>query len=503
MIDIAKSSKIKPSQNLEKYSITLIFLYACMITYLGIHNKTFWYDEAYTISIIDYPINDIWNITSNDVHPPLYYILLKGFTIIFDKNIITLHIFSSLGVLASMVFGITKLKTIFGKKVAFTFILLLAIMPVSQYLGLEIRMYSWTMFFVLTASVYSFETIKSKKVKNYILFTISSIACAYTHNYGLLAVVVIYIYLIIFSFRNKEKRKYLFYSVFIFILMYSCWLPHILAQIQSVKKDFWIEPITPKDILLFSYYFFSPKEPSHPYIIFSKTTMSFILSIMLILLVTSGIIVFSIKDRKKNIANYFILIFIGTISISLIISYLFRPIIVARFTSCVLAPLLLGISININITWNKYKALQYAYKIMLLLLLTLTIMRFISENKYFTKKNIEYEKMKLFINNTPTSYEFIASEALYPELAKLSLIFPEKKFLLYSPIKTIQYLPFKIKIVNKIQKNGSYLWLSSTNNKYNLNDIDSLFTNKIEEEYITGNFIENSDVKIMQLRKNE
>lgn len=130
-------------------------------------------------------------------------------------------------------------------------------------------------------------------------------------------------------------------------------------------------------------------------------------------------------------------------------------------------------------------------------------MRFISENKYFTKKNIEYEKMKLFINNTPTSYEFIASVALYPELAKLSLIFPEKKFLLYSPIKTIQYLPFKIKIVSKTQKNGSYLWLSSTNNKYNLNDIDSLFTNKIKEEYITGNFIENSDVKIMQLRKNE
>lgn len=493
--------KLEPSQNLEKYSIILILLYTCMITYLGIYNKTYWYDEAYTIAIINYAINDIWNITSNDVHPPLYYILLKGFTIIFDKNIISLHIFSSLGVLVSMLFGITEVKKIFGKKVSFTFILLLTIMPVSQYLGLEIRMYSWTMFFVLITSVYSFEVIYKDNIKAYILYTTGAIACAYTHNYGLLAVVVIYIYLVILSIKKKEKRKYLFYSVLIFTIIYGFWIPHLVNQIQSVKKDFWIEPITLKDILLFSYYFFSPKEPSHPYIIFSKETMSFFLGIMLILIACIIIIVSIIKDEKKHIANYFIYIFLSTIGISLIVSYLFKPIIVARFSTCVLAPLLLGISIYINITWNKCKALQYTYKIVLLLLLILAIMRFLSEKKYFARKNNELKKMEIFIHNIPSNYEFIASLALYPELAKLSLIFPEKNFLLYSPNESTKYLPFNIKIVSSIPESKLYLWLLESNNKYNLDEIDSEFKIKFKEKYISENFIENSDIKIMQARE--
>lgn len=36
-----------------------------------------WADEAYTMAIVRHSYREIWQITTADVHPPLYYFLLK------------------------------------------------------------------------------------------------------------------------------------------------------------------------------------------------------------------------------------------------------------------------------------------------------------------------------------------------------------------------------------------------------------------------------------------
>lgn len=38
-----------------------------------------WYDEGYTAALISRPLGELVEITSQDVHAPFYYILLKGF----------------------------------------------------------------------------------------------------------------------------------------------------------------------------------------------------------------------------------------------------------------------------------------------------------------------------------------------------------------------------------------------------------------------------------------
>ena len=42
-----------------------------------------WADEAYTFAMVRHSFADIWRITAADVHPPLYYFLVKIFTSIF------------------------------------------------------------------------------------------------------------------------------------------------------------------------------------------------------------------------------------------------------------------------------------------------------------------------------------------------------------------------------------------------------------------------------------
>ena len=43
-----------------------------------------WADEAYTFAMVRHSFADIWRITAADVHPPLYYFLVKIFTFPFE-----------------------------------------------------------------------------------------------------------------------------------------------------------------------------------------------------------------------------------------------------------------------------------------------------------------------------------------------------------------------------------------------------------------------------------
>lgn len=282
---------MKTSRETNKFiSLGLIFFGFSCLLYCNYINRTFWYDEAYTIALMKYSFSEIWKITSTDVHPPLYYFMLKTFISIFGETLFTMRIFSSLGVIATCFIGLFSIKRLFGEKVSFSFILLMILMPINQYLGVEIRMYSWAMFFVLISAVYAYDVFQKETLFCYSKMTFFAICAAYTHYYALIAVFSIYLILTIYIYKRQKTiiRPVLF--CFIFLLAYSPWIPILAAQIYSVHKSFWIEAPTPKEILIFCYYFFSPKEPSHPSAIFSIGAMSAGLITMLGLLIYLSLI---------------------------------------------------------------------------------------------------------------------------------------------------------------------------------------------------------------------
>lgn len=60
----------------------LFYLYSAilvLLNFIRIFDNSFWYDEAYSIWIAKYNLSDLIQITAQDVHPPLYYLILKLF----------------------------------------------------------------------------------------------------------------------------------------------------------------------------------------------------------------------------------------------------------------------------------------------------------------------------------------------------------------------------------------------------------------------------------------
>ncbi len=452
-------------------TIVLIAIGFCCLLYNNYINQTFWYDEAYTISIMKYSFTEIWKITAGDVHPPLYYFMLKIFITIFGDSLFVMRVFSNLGVMACCLLGLFPIRRLFGEKVSFIFVLLMVLIPINQYLGVEIRMYSWAMFFVLACSIYAYEVFQKENLFCYPKMTLFGICAAYTHYYALIAVFSIFLMLAIYLFtKRKNLVRPILFSI-VFLLAYSPWIPILTSQLYSVHQNFWVEVPTPKDMLLFNYYFFSPKEPSHPYTIFSIWTMSVGLLVMLALVFALTILFIRLHLKNKSskrlkAAGYFVSIFASTILITFTITFLIKPISVPRYASCMLGALVLGISIyGVELYKAKVKAILI---ISIIMLAVLGIARFFAEREYYITQNKKIASIKTYIKSQDVPLKIIAPLEAYPTLAELSVFMPEKEFILFSPNDETNYAPFEINTIETLPHIGEFYFVQIVGDTTNI-----------------------------------
>jgi hypothetical protein len=59
------------------------FLIACGLVFylLNITHEDLWYDESCSAAVVKQPLGEIWKVVMGDRHPPLYFSMLKVFTL--------------------------------------------------------------------------------------------------------------------------------------------------------------------------------------------------------------------------------------------------------------------------------------------------------------------------------------------------------------------------------------------------------------------------------------
>ncbi len=239
----------------------IIFLSICAF------HTTLWFDESYSVAIAKHNFADIWNITGNDVHPPLYYWALHIIFLIFGNNILAFRLFSVLATVLLGIVGFTHIRKDFGEKTGILFSFLMFFLPVMTAYSQEIRMYSWSCLLVTLTAIYAYRFYKSikekslkSKNKNLIVFGIFSICCCYIHYYALVTTGLINLFLLIYLIKNrKEEKNTLIHFLIlagIHIVLYIPWLMFFMGQIKHVSNGFWIalDPVsTPVELLSFQF----------------------------------------------------------------------------------------------------------------------------------------------------------------------------------------------------------------------------------------------------------
>ena len=266
------------------------------------------------------------------------------------------------------------------------FSILVFFIPVMIGYALEIRMYSWGCLISFLCGIYAYRYYKNikekeqnKKIKNLVLFSVTSICSCYIHYYGILTAGLINLILLIYLIKNrKEVKKDLIQFLVVAlvqVLLYVPWLLYLAMQIQHVHGGYWItlDPIkTPIDILSFHFRAFELDNSIY-------TILGVIIASLLYIYL--GIRTYKYKKANEDIKPMKLGfgIYFGVILIAVLVTIvIWRPILTSRYLLIMTGMYIFGLAYMLG--KEKNKILLSVVLISIVMLGTFTSVRYINEN---------------------------------------------------------------------------------------------------------------------------
>ncbi len=321
-----------------------------------------WYDEIFSMDFVKRPMAEMLSIAAQDVHPPLYYIIVRIAQVItgalgITDTIAVAKFMSVVPYMLLMVYGITIIRKRYGMLTAGLFSTIVIGMPQMYDMTVEIRMYSWALFFVTAAFLHGIEMLEvvdsKKKSLNAVITILYGTAAAYTHYYGLIAAYALYLGLFIWSFFVHNKKLTLTILAFPFItaVLYIPWISIALSQTSAVAENYWIQPMTLRTFPGCAKYILLGT--------FNSTLVGYIF-VALAGAVIAAALFFAIKkisdtQAKATLLGMFVLVLliIGGYVLSIII----RPVFVYRYMIPALGVFWLAIAIAVGSIFKEHLAI--------------------------------------------------------------------------------------------------------------------------------------------------
>lgn len=329
-----------------------------------------WYDELFTIGLAGSSYRDLISIAAADVHPPLYYLIVKfildGCNLIFtgasafapgltsEAAIIIVKIVSVLPFLLLFAYCMGSIRKYFGMLCAGLFAFCVISMSQLSAYTTEMRMYGFAMFFITAGMIHAYEAVTHTGSRcKWIGITAYGLAAMYTHYFAAVAAAMMYLYLLVsflFRARTQGKRwkdmitvcKPVLLSGMICAIGYLPWISAVIFQVGQVSDNYWILPLTIKSIGGCVKFLFKPA--------FLSDTLNTLLAVLLFL-IYCGVLAYGLMqiriahknkmESKTDSAQEFtqkftfsialLLVLIGVVLFGFIASFLLRPVFIYRY----------------------------------------------------------------------------------------------------------------------------------------------------------------------------
>jgi len=286
-----------------------------------IAKRDFWYDEAFTGVAIKESFSSMLRMITTDVHPPLYYFLVKIFAHPFSYSVFGIRLFSAIFGIISIwiVYKITK--ELFEHKASIWASLITAISPFAIEYSQEARMYALVGFLLLTATYFFICGLKTNNPLYYLLWGIFLGLSALTHYIG---IVFAPLFLIVFVYwkatednllnQNLSSRnislllkkilpnKGIYIGYITSLVLFSIWISKFLVHLKAGNLS-WIKPVELSSIILNIqiFLFGNPKGEFSAGMPFPNEIYGMATNTLLVLLVIFlCIIIFSLAKYRKR-----------------------------------------------------------------------------------------------------------------------------------------------------------------------------------------------------------
>ncbi len=389
-------------------------------------------DEAYSYRTVHG--NDLKGIMDNileahDTDIPLWYWGLRVWTWIFGESWFAYKLFSVAGSFATLLLGATAVKKAWGYRTALLFIVPAGLAPALLHIGVNVRMYSWTVFIVTACGITIYYLAKEPKRRLLwgilFLLTVSGLFC---HYFTAFCFLFLYLYLFL-ALWNRDRRSV--WKVFVCgiaaVAPFCWWL--VVSDFFHLKEqgETQVDFGTIDFQELFSFIFKSNIEHST------------LLGMGILAMAFAGL--FLLWDRFEKADRSFALLCLSLLFVSYLIAAVLASVsshfFISRHIMHGLALMWLGIAIVLS----RINPPVYICALLFVGIMSMSSYRICYANEYTTTPYIEETKAFIEEQMEPGDIVIYNSEPAFDLL--YGCYMPEQTFIYYPELTDIQVLAGK------------------------------------------------------------
>lgn len=239
------------SLRIDRLALLAVVSLALIVRFYAIDVPSIWYDEAYSLVLARETPTRIWALTALDVHPPLYYVLLHYWVLLWGEGALPARALSALADVGTLLLSIKLMSLIATRRATWIAALLLALLPISVRYSQEARMYALLGFWLMGATVVLICWIRQPGKRSYAtLYVLLMTAAFYTHYFAGLCVLVHWLF---WWQARREGPGGVSFLGWLSIngaiaLLFVPWIPNLIQQFSGAANS-WIEPVTIQAVL--------------------------------------------------------------------------------------------------------------------------------------------------------------------------------------------------------------------------------------------------------------
>lgn len=223
------------------------------ITLRTIHlgRESLWFDEGYTAWMVSHSPAEIIRLIRADTAPPLYYILLHGWTEIFGRSETALRSLSTVFSILTLLLGIATSRRILKNPAAVAVAAwVMSLSYLQIWYAREARAYAMMGFLGVSAFYCLLRHLAARRRAWLIPLPLLIAAAMYTHNMMAPFVAGLLLAWVLLPSEHSIARRMREMAVVIGISL-ALYLPWALGglpdQMQMIRRAFWVDPLKARD----------------------------------------------------------------------------------------------------------------------------------------------------------------------------------------------------------------------------------------------------------------
>lgn len=242
-----------------------LLLLAVGLRFFHLTTKNLWFDEAWSWYESQKAIVPIIEESAADIHPPLYHLLLRFWTMAFGQSHLALRMPSLVANVVTLVLAFFIARKVMSERIALLTLFFLTISPHQVFYAQEARMYALVTAFSLGATFFYLRLIEDWRFRrgDCIGYVLCTTLALYTHNFAWLVAGAVMLHFLV-SLRERVRmeqpigpllRRWITLHLVI-LLLFSPWIGPFLFQVGTRPRQGWRRPLTMAGVFLEDLLFF-------------------------------------------------------------------------------------------------------------------------------------------------------------------------------------------------------------------------------------------------------